>query len=48
MTISAINAKQSYFHTMRLNLGDYDLGDLRLGDFSLQDLGLEDYNFRRF
>ena len=35
---------QSYFHTMKFNLGDYDLGDLGLGDFSLGDLGLGDFN----
>ena len=33
---------QSYFHTMKFNLGDYDLGDLGLGEFSLGDLGLGD------
>ena len=32
---------RSYFHTMKFNLGDYDLGVLGLGDFSLGDLGLD-------
>ena len=31
---------QSYFHTMKFNLGDYDLRDLGLGDFSLGDFDL--------
>ena len=31
---------QSYFHTMKFNLGDYDLGDLGLGDFNLEDFDL--------
>ena len=35
---------QSYFHTMKFNLGDSDLGDLGLGDFSQGDLGLGDFN----
>ena len=39
---------QSYFHTMKFNLGDYDLGDLGLGDFSLGDLGLGDFNLGDF
>ena len=39
---------QSYFHTMKFNLGDYDLGDLCLGDFSLGDLGLGDFNLGDF
>ena len=26
---------QSYFHTMKFNLGDYGLGDPGLGDFNL-------------
>ena len=38
---------QSYFHTMKFNLGDYDLGDLGLGDFRLGDLGL-DFNLGDF
>ena len=38
---------QSYFHSMKFNLGDYDLGDLGLGDFSL-DLGLGDFNLGDF
>ena len=39
---------QSYFHSMKFNLGDYDLGDLGLGDFSLGDLGLGDFNLGDF
>ena len=31
---------QSYFHTMKFNLGDYDLGDLCLGGRSLGDFDL--------
>ena len=38
---------QSYFHTIKFNLGDYDLGDLGL-DFSLGDLGLGDFNLGDF
>ena len=26
---------QSYFHTIKFNLGDYYLGDLGLGDFNI-------------
>ena len=32
---------QSYFHTMKFNVGDYELGDLGLGDYELGDLGLD-------
>ena len=31
---------QSYFHTMKFSLRDYDLGDLGLGDFNLGDFDL--------
>ena len=34
---------QSYFHTMKFNLGDYDLGYLGL-DFSLADFDLGDFD----
>ena len=39
---------QSYFHTMKFNLGDYELGDLGLGYFSLGDLGLGYFNLGDF
>ena len=44
---------QSYFHTLKFNLGDYDLRDSGLEDCNLGDLGLEDFilgdfNFRDF
>ena len=31
---------QSYFHTLKFNLGDYDQGYLGLGDFNLGDFDL--------
>ena len=35
-----IMLNQSYFHTMKFNLRDYDLGYSGLGDFSLGDFSL--------
>ena len=35
---------QSYFHTVKFNLGDYDPGDFSLGDLGLWNFNLGDFD----